>query len=423
MIHGSVLLLQVVLISINAEFTVSKPLMSSPTSSAASSPSRRAAPHLVIHFDVNETCLIGDEAGGDTRDDCLNKILAKSAFVQKPSITDSNPYEKTSALEPTHWWDGTPIQEEYEADQTPPPLYTAWEWPEGCCPYYRTKFKRRSKDFVKHHGSIYKNIHDEMEERLTPHRCRGADEVLPPIYAEIPVLSHLIPAIFETLKVLFSSEDERSPTSSITIVFRTLGTDLPELAQAITAFALGRHPDYPDFYNEKLVMRQEDLMQGRWSMQDEMESCNNLNRREHQHVYQLWKNETQVASGDAEVVDFIHSHTICGIQDDYPFWKKNNHEPWAGKPVWILQRNYHHLLFDDNIHNLLHDSIASVRREDSDGAFYTLNGQEILDQQGLHLIRVPTIEPVLHPLWFLAQVKEAQEKFEATYLNGEPANT
>jgi hypothetical protein len=126
-----------------------------------------------------------------------------------------------------------------------------------------------------------------MEERLAPHR--GADEV-PPIYVDIPILSHLIPAIFETIKVLFSSEDERSPTfESITIVFRTMGTDLPELAQAITAFALGRHPEYPDFYNEKLVLRQEDLMQGWWFMQDETESCNNPNRREPQHVYQLWE--------------------------------------------------------------------------------------------------------------------------------------
>ena len=36
----------------------------------------------MLHFDINETILIGDEAGGDTVDDCLNKIIAKSAFVQ-----------------------------------------------------------------------------------------------------------------------------------------------------------------------------------------------------------------------------------------------------------------------------------------------------------------------------------------------------
>ncbi len=31
-------------------------------------------PKLVLHFDVNETILVGDDAGGDTFDDCLNKV-------------------------------------------------------------------------------------------------------------------------------------------------------------------------------------------------------------------------------------------------------------------------------------------------------------------------------------------------------------
>ena len=29
---------------------------------------------LVLHFDINETILIGDKAGGDTVNDCLNKV-------------------------------------------------------------------------------------------------------------------------------------------------------------------------------------------------------------------------------------------------------------------------------------------------------------------------------------------------------------
>jgi len=37
---------------------------------------------LVLHFDINETILLGDDAGGDSRIDSLNKMLAKSAFCQ-----------------------------------------------------------------------------------------------------------------------------------------------------------------------------------------------------------------------------------------------------------------------------------------------------------------------------------------------------
>ncbi len=39
---------------------------------------------LVLHLDINETILVGDEAGGDTREESLNKILAKSAYCQLP---------------------------------------------------------------------------------------------------------------------------------------------------------------------------------------------------------------------------------------------------------------------------------------------------------------------------------------------------
>ena len=39
-------------------------------------------PRLCLNFDVNETIMIGDPAGGDTFEDSLNKILCKIAFVK-----------------------------------------------------------------------------------------------------------------------------------------------------------------------------------------------------------------------------------------------------------------------------------------------------------------------------------------------------
>jgi hypothetical protein len=68
---------------------------------------------------------------------------------------------------------------------------------------------------------------------------------------------------------------------------------------------------------------------------------------------------------------------------------------------------------DDNIHNLPNDSIASVRVERTDGTFHTLTGPEIQEQQGLSLIRVPTVMPILNPNWFLEQIEKAQRKVAA----------
>lgn len=294
--------------------------------------------HLVIHFDINETILVEDEAGGDSREDCLNKMLAKSAFVQIPresaaSLEDiALVNEDTSNVVPTHWWDGTLIQEEYDKGLAVPPLYTGWQWPAGCCPYYRTAFKTRSKTFVSHHGTIYKPIYEKIHDKLSPGCFKSTD----------CILSHIIPAFFETLI-------ELSPNKQTTIVLRTFGTDLPDVGAAISEFARGRHPDYPNFFDESLELHWDSFVKGRWSrVNDAVVDSNNNN-----FVYQLWNaNETHVvASGDEAVLDFLHSRRICGIQDDYSHWDSNDCEPWAGKPVWITaDPKYHHVLLDDNMY-------------------------------------------------------------------------
>ena len=79
-------------------------------------------------------------------------------------------------------------------------------------------------------------------------------------------------------------------------------------------------------------------------------------------------------------------------------------------------------------HNLEHNSIACVREEvrtcrisDDDAVkndtnrpnqlpeissvYRTLSGTETLYEQGRHLIRVPTIAPILNRRWFLEQIE------------------
>ena len=79
---------------------------------AAPSPSKKIPTRLILHLDINETILLGDDAGGDTRHDSIQKMIAKSAFVQMPNVEgvdnadDKTKYELTSLMEPTKWWDG-----------------------------------------------------------------------------------------------------------------------------------------------------------------------------------------------------------------------------------------------------------------------------------------------------------------------------
>lgn len=345
--------------------------------------------HLVVHFDINETVLVGDDAGGDSREDSLNKIIAKSAFVRIPadSLKMGKAMDDTDPIVPTHWWDGQPIG---QTGDKIPPLYTGWLWPDGCCPYYRTAFKKRSTRFVlDDHGKPYQTLYHEMQQRVA--LSRPLDESLPDIF------SHMIPALFDSIQILTQRPQP------VRFVFRTFGTDLPEIADAVTAFSRGQHPEYPDFVHPQLELPRELLFQARW-------------RDGTYYLLNYDDPEIILAAGDAEILEFLSSKHICGINDDYEFWAANGWEPWAGKPVWIpssssSSRVEHHILFDDNIHNLENDSIASVRRELSNGTYHFLSGREIQDMQGIHLIRVPTIEPIMNRKWFVEQVDEAQAKF------------
>ena len=158
------------------------------------SPTTTTQPHLFLHFDINETILIGDPAGGDTVTECLNKIIAKSAFVRTddsdsssdaPSSDGNNPTStikrspssgninssSTHHIKPTHWWDGTPLllssSSSVHNSSTPPPLYTGWTWPSNTAPYYRTNYKQYAKQFTSNnnnngHGRVYTPLYDEL---------------------------------------------------------------------------------------------------------------------------------------------------------------------------------------------------------------------------------------------------------------------
>lgn len=138
-----------------------------------------------------------------------------------------------------------------------------------------------------------------------------------------------------------------------------------------------------------------------------------------------------MAAGDGEALRIIEGRSVVGVQDDYQFWSANGCDPSAGKPVWVVdgvsedddgqtksQPPRHHILFNDNIHNDPTDSIVSVRRSKGglSGTFRTLTGAEIVELQGCHLFRVPTIEPIMDELWFLRQIVSAETRLRSERL-------
>mmetsp|Transcript_20025 Transcript_20025/g.49196 ORF Transcript_20025/g.49196 Transcript_20025/m.49196 type:complete len:468 (+) Transcript_20025:371-1774(+) len=406
---------------------------------------------LVLHLDINETILLGDDAGGDSTSDSIQKMLAKSAFCQVPSNTDLD-WDNTQQLEPTHWWDDQKIGQETSM----PPLYTGWEWPPNTCPYYRTKFQKYSKEFVSesteeeavtkepghqpHHGKIYKPIWEECQ------RLLSSVDTSPAAQASMRRHPHLLPAFYHILDYLQGLQQSTAATTTstaasnpppVTLVFRTFGTDIQEVVQWVTEYA--KEQDYP-----WLQIGPSQLFQGRWKELEEKDDsnggANNNGNKPSRAIYQLWDlAETHVVAKDEdEILKLLNSGTIFGIRDDYNYWKKYQWLPTAGKPVWIPTTTSststpanssssndeeeepevfcHHLLFDDNIHNLPDDGIACIRQQQqeqpaTDSTKFTTVDASIMhggEYQGIHLKRVPTVEPVLNPKWYIEQIEHSR---------------
>lgn len=453
-------------------------------------------PHLFLHFDVNETILIGDPAGGDTVHECLNKIIAKSAFVSTKGFGNeatkdedntniNNGVDANTALcrspssgnisemsthhfQPTHWWNGLPLEQqqlssgESTTDATPPPLYTGWTYPPNTCSYYRTQYKKMAKQFTESsHGRLYRPLYEDLCHRLgigvvpPSERSDNAETASP-----VDEFQNFLPAFFHTLQHYFPSKtsdasnsvaigdyDEALPRPpKVTLVLRTFGQDLPRVAKVITAFAKGKHPSYPDYRNPDLILDEGDLYCADWRYvsQDGIETgAYEVDSGEYDLIYELHpyqldddkvtrrdKKGNASHSGDDEVLNFLQSKSIVGIQDNYTFWRDNNHAPWSGKPVWTMKTtsdaknnddkrylyNHHHILLDDNIHNDPNDGAGGIRipitstssKRGSASSYISLHGKEALALHGIHLVRVPTICPLLEVDWFVREIEGAR---------------
>jgi len=407
-------------------------------------------------------------------------------------------------MTPTHWWDGQVIGQETSL----PPLYTGWEWPQGCCPYYRTAYKKYSKTFVVTNAELetpmmdsWRNTNDSFSSSSPPPRPPVSHGVIyRPILEECerelakntaPPGNHLLPAFYQTVVSLVKQQqqqqqqDQQEPPiedDDFRLVFRTFGSDLEDVARRVTELAQGHHPEYPGFVCSRLELSNDRLFQGRWKKSagrvtprggveqdtghekeeeeegkngplDESASSSGSSDSCASYYYELWDiKETKVlASGDEAILEFLKQFPVCGIRDDYSFWAKNHWNPLAGKPVWVpsYERGRvttaittttttdgnnditnednnkderinndgvydHHLFFDDNIHNLAHDGIVCVRRQESHGSSYhSLDGATANQHMhGVHMVRVPTIEPVLNPGWYLGQIGKARDRLQ-----------
>lgn len=221
----------------------------------------------------------------------------------------------------------------------------------------------------------------------------------------------LLPAFFETLHQLQVVQGR-----DIRLVIRTFGHDLPDVVAALNCFCNGLHPDFPlasPYARTELAKLSIDGQAQPGTNRDSQIWCG---RYHPAHLpplpgpastggrggptasfrLQPFPVHTAGAGGAAGVaaggageegpepepevgpresdykgeskavlmlqrgLDPSGMVSAQGIQDDYHYWKRNRYNPAAGKPMWVTRadREFHHIFFDDNIHNQADDSVG-----------------------------------------------------------------
>ena len=344
---------------------------------------RDTVPRLVLHFDVNETILVGDPAGGDTFEESLHKIVCKSSYVREG--------------EPTLWYTGSHVDE-----PGPPPLHTAWEWPDGCVAAYRhPAYRTNKKTWVNadNPGAGYRGVYDAMEAALR----LPADAVgtIDPRLCHDGVHHFLLPAFFRTITTLAERGRE------FTVVIRTYGTDVDDVVAALNAYAEGKHATCNAVPG--VAIDPADTWHGSYAPDGSF-----VLTRAGANAADLVREDDVVRALEARARGPIAS---VACTDDYKWWSDHGCAPSAGKPLWITSSELGavvHIFFDDNIHNIADDSIVAARQRETAGdAFTPLSGEATIALQGVHLVRTPTVEPILNDLWFVEQIDRCEAALAA----------
>jgi len=399
--------------------------MSSGAPATASSLSR-----LCVHFDINETILLSDPAGGDTFEESLNKIIAKVAYVRKVPPAE----QKGGRWPQWAWHDGSPLDPELRTAYMPlPPLLPdSFSSPPGCSKFYNVKELKKpfAKSFASDAspGSIYRDEYNQLKAAMKwpedfpiDSRLCSADGY----YACMPAFFHALTALHKSGR-------------PFSVVLRTFGTDLPRVQAAINAFVEGKHPLHAGMSFPELHLPDERMWRGRYRRSDgsftllqyaaygngeggEGEGGDSKERERREAERQRRDAELSQWESEAAMLEELQGSAdslprVSAVMDDYEWWDEHGQTPFAGKPLWLTLENcrWRHVFFDDNIHDDANSSIVAVRaRRTADAPFAPVSGAATLRLQGSALKKVSTVRPILQHGWFIEQINACEEQLDA----------
>ena len=226
----------------------------------------------------------------------------------------------------------------------------------------------------------------------------------------------IFPSFFNTVTELLKAN------RTFTIIFRTFGSDLDRISNAMNEFASGNHPQYKyDGCEELHISRvwKGSYGDGRYPP----EGGNKITRKSEAHYTLTSRDEnncTTTLDKEEDIGNVFESRTsprsAVACQDDHEWWKFHKKIPSSGKPMWITENdeNVQHIFFDDCIRKSAVDSIVAVRHRKSAGdEFQFMSGEEIINLHGCHTVRVQTIDAIMDHDYFMHEIKECEEAWRS----------
>jgi len=294
----------------------------------------------VLHFDVNKTLIMCDPVKGWDMSKMVNALLSESCYgtyEPLPSLLDPASKSKLAAT----WSPVPPLQ---PSSQPRAGLITYSDFLEE-----KLQLPKKEKDALKSTfvdaGQVGQVFHSAYQDLL---QCLQLPSGVKLPWAPPAIQSgsyFMLPAFFRLLLNL------RAQGRDFALVFRTFGTDLPEVAEELEAFCTGSHPLYPGVRMDGTTdcpdyRLHTDMAFGEFF-------------RDAHGVQLTMRGPTGTClpvQGWAEVwraLDGMLSagHRALGLRDYYPFWREQGESDTSGKLLLLdpSRTDVHHIFFDDNV--------------------------------------------------------------------------
>lgn len=285
------------------------------------------APRLMLYFDINKTLIASDIAGGKSMDNVLNHLLAeKFQYCWDPSIQ-----------EPLSYYD-------YVKNVLLPG------------PEYDSELKSRRKVYLDH----FKDNLQTQNHALYP-------EVQKTYNIAMDALQRTQSIVFPSFYRLLEELDDRG--LAYTIVLRSFGTEVHEIAQEINTVYKHMFRDFGEFRQGTLYL------------------------------------DEKKVSDSFEIYQTLSSLSHVSLRDDWSYWNKGEMESRYGKPFILDQEDSGvlELFFDDNI-DLHNDEKNIIAPKDAKtGASIPVSELAVSHQ----IICVDTLEAIVDENYFVNLVQRA----------------